>query len=225
MKYVLIIFFLILLVYLSFTWRKQLHRFANKFIHTRHQQLASMFEATPLRANAIIFLGDSITEGANWQELLNNPKVINRGIGGDTTSGVLNRIDEVIRHHAEKIFICIGTNDIGQDIATEKIMSNYALILDALKERSSKTEIFVQSILPVNIAKNAVFRHNNKGILAVNEQLEMLCSARHIKYIDLHTQFVNSEGKLKKAYTNDGLHLLGNAYLKWVEIIKDFVQK
>lgn len=212
-------------IYISFNWRKYLHRIANTFIKTRHNQLLSMFKATSLKSNAIIFLGDSITEGANWQELLNNSYIINRGIGGDTTAGVLNRIDEVIRHRATKIFICIGTNDIAQGIGTSMILNNYMLILDALKDGSPNSELFVQSILPVNLAKNAVFGHNNKGILAVNKALEELCAKRQIKYINLHPHFLNDEGKLKAEYTNDGLHLLGNAYLHWIELIKNELQE
>ena len=63
---------------------------------TYWQQRASLFAMLPDGKREILFLGDSITDGGEWQELFNNKKVKNRGISGDITDGVLDRLGEVI---------------------------------------------------------------------------------------------------------------------------------
>jgi lysophospholipase L1-like esterase len=59
-----------------------------------------------------IMLGDSITQEGNWNELLGGVKVINKGIGGDTSVGVLNRFDRSINESAHTVFVMIGINDL-----------------------------------------------------------------------------------------------------------------
>src|SRR3954451_7586104 len=61
----------------------------------------------------IVMLGDSLTEWGNWHELVPEFRVINRGIAGDTSSGVLDRLEEVIARRPKLVFLMIGTNDIG----------------------------------------------------------------------------------------------------------------
>jgi len=61
----------------------------------------------------IVMLGDSLTEWGNWHELVPEHRVINRGIAGDTSSGVLDRLQEVIERRPKVVFVMIGTNDIG----------------------------------------------------------------------------------------------------------------
>ena len=56
-------------------------------------QKRSLFEQLPIRGNDIVFLGNSITDGGEWNELLANPRVKNRGISGDRSSWILDRLD------------------------------------------------------------------------------------------------------------------------------------
>lgn len=64
--------------------------------------------------NPIVFLGDSITEKIDWHELFHNSHydILNRGIGSDTISGVINRINTIINLKPSKVFLMIGINDI-----------------------------------------------------------------------------------------------------------------
>src|SRR5207244_10058498 len=56
----------------------------------------------------VVMLGDSITEGMDWRELFPDVRILNRGIAGDTSAGVLNRLDEVIARHPKMVFLMIG---------------------------------------------------------------------------------------------------------------------
>jgi lysophospholipase L1-like esterase len=195
----------------------------NKIIQVRHQQKLSMFSASPKVDQAIIFLGDSITEGGDWIEIFPNKNILNRGIGGDTTEGVLSRLDEIIRHQAHKIFICIGTNDLAVGKSTNNIIQNYQSILERLQKECRTTQIYVQAVLPVG--KNVLFGHKNEKIQPLNVALEDLCKGLQIPFINIHPHFADEMGYLNPAFTNDKLHLMGKAYLHWKEILEPYINE
>lgn len=60
----------------------------------------------------IVFLGDSITEKIDWKELFSKNNILNRGIGSDTISGLINRTDSIVKLKPSKVFLMIGINDI-----------------------------------------------------------------------------------------------------------------
>ena len=125
--------------------------YSQQFKFHRHYEFKkSVFESMPNEKGEIIFLGNSITAGVEWAELFDNDKIKNRGISGDITAGILYRLDEVTESNPEKIFIMIGTNDLSKGISTDSIMKNYREILKRISQDSEDTEIFIQSVLPVN---------------------------------------------------------------------------
>ncbi len=67
-----------------------------------------IYDAMPGRKGEIVFFGNSITERVSWSELLENDKIINRGIGGDICWGVYNKLDEVLASKPKNIFLLIG---------------------------------------------------------------------------------------------------------------------
>ena len=88
----------------------------------------NLFEMLPLKDSAIIFLGNSITAGGEWSELLNNPNIINRGIPGDHCDGMRERLDEVLRHRPSKIFLMAGINDLAF-LPSSKVWPKYERLL------------------------------------------------------------------------------------------------
>lgn len=187
-------------------------------IDVRHDQKASMFRQTPVRPGAVIFLGNSITEGGNWQELFPDHEVLNRGIGGDVATGVLDRMDEVVRHEPSILFLCIGTNDLADGIPPEDIAGTVRKILVLARKETPATRLIVQSVLPVR--PGVVFGHRPGPILQLNEHLLALCKEMNVTYLDIHDAFADADGFLREDFTNDGLHLLGPAYLMWEEILQ-----
>ena len=78
-----------------------------------YKKVIEEFKEKPLNLNDIVFLGNSITAGGNdWSERLNIPNIKNRGIGGDTTDGVIARLDEIIYFKPKAVFLLIGINDL-----------------------------------------------------------------------------------------------------------------
>ncbi|HEY9602403.1 MAG TPA: GDSL-type esterase/lipase family protein, partial [Allocoleopsis sp.] len=79
-----------------------------------------------------------------------NQRIKNYGIGGDTTDGILNRIDDIIQSKPQKLFLLIGINDLYYGKRVAYIVDNYSLILETLKKQIPQTTVFVQSVLPIN---------------------------------------------------------------------------
>lgn len=186
-----------------------------------YDQKLSFFESMPARPGATVWLGDSITDGGEWAELFPGIPCLNRGISSDNTFGLLNRVKEVLRHRPARVFILIGINDIARGIPDSVILRNYRRLLDSFRQQSPRTRVFVQSILPTNNAFSDFKNHQNKTdhILALNRQLEQICRERKIRFVNLYDSFTNTEGKLDPRYTNDGLHLTGEGYLRWKQVL------
>ncbi len=179
----------------------------------------------PQTKGDIIFLGNSITDGNEWNELFKDSRIKNRGISGDITAGVIHRLDEIVKRKPAKVFLLIGTNDLAWGISTDSVVKNILLISSYLKQESPTTRLFVQSILPVNTVYGKFGGHTGNGekINHINKQLKDSSQINGYTFIDLHTAFSESSGKLKAALTNDGLHLKGNAYALWKHIVFPFV--
>ena len=192
---------------------------------TYYYQKKSLFESLPDTKREIIFLGNSITDGGEWAELFKNEKIKNRGISGDITDGVLYRLDEVVSSKPDKIFIMIGINDLARGKTPDYVLVNYSKILAKIKETTPGTEVYIQSVLPVNDEFGMFVNHTNKSkeIIEVNKGLKKMAVNFEYTFIDLTNTFSDSKGKLKKEFSNDGLHLMGEAYLAWKSVIKKYI--
>lgn len=190
---------------------------------TYYNQRRTLFELLPDTKKEIVFLGNSITDGGEWIELFNNKRCKNRGISGDVTEGVLFRLDEVTRSKPAKVFLLIGINDLARGISKDTVFANICKIAENIRLISPKTKVFIQSIFPVNASFGKFEKHVDKGeeVIFVNTELKKWCGQNGFRYVDLYKHLVTpGTDLLDPAYTNDGLHLLGAGYMKWVEVVK-----
>ncbi|NQU84352.1 MAG: hypothetical protein HQ541_01200 [Mariniphaga sp.] len=181
------------------------------------------FESEPIVKGKILFLGNSITEGTNWRELLGDDSVINRGIGGDVSFGILDRLDDVIARKPQKVFLLIGINDLAQHIPDEVIAENCKKIVERIQKESPETNVYMQSVLPVNpnlprFPKNYDLQEQ---VIATNKYLKKVAKKIKCPYIDIFSVFLNEEKLLNPKYTREGLHLNAEGYKVWVEFLKD----
>jgi len=197
----------------------------NKY-STYYYQKKSLFEQLPNTENEIIFLGDSITEGCNWSELLQDPCIKNRGISGDVTDGVLDRLEEVTESKPQRIFLMIGINDLARGRSVDYVLNNIKKIYKAVKDKSPGTELLIQSVLPVNPDFTLFPDHVNKSreIIEINNNLKKICAHYSLNYVDIYSQLADAKQKLSPEYTNDGLHLTGAGYIIWGNILKDYLR-
>jgi len=178
------------------------------------------FKANPLQNGDIVFVGNSITElGGNWGQRFNNSKVKNRGIAGDVTAGILNRLAEIYYYKPKKVFLKIGINDLfHNELTPEYVANNIKSIVDKIHLESPNTKIYVQTILPT--ANN---NPSKERIAATNTILKAMPPANYLQIIDLHSRFADQNDLMVGSYTNDGLHLTELGYLAWQYYIIEFV--
>src|SRR5690606_9671946 len=157
----------------------------SNYVFSGYTQHLAQFEKMPVSRGAIVFLGNSLTEAGRWSDIIGKKGVLNRGISGDISYGVVARMDEVLRHQPKKIFLMIGVNDLKRNEPTANIIQNYGRIVQKIRKKSPKTRIYLNSILPVNPDKliepfQAV---KNSDIAILNESLQ------HIANTNKHVQF------------------------------------
>ncbi len=183
---------------------------------------ADQFRSYKTAKSDIIFLGNSITANTDWSELLNNPKVKNRGISADITYGVLERLGDVTRGNPAKIFLLIGINDISRNIPDELIIRNYQRIVDRIRTESPRTKIYIHTLMPVNHTFKKFPNHYGKDehILFVNDAIRKMSDQKNIVVIDLYPTFLDKDNRLINEYTHDGLHLTAAGYQRWAELLK-----
>jgi len=195
----------------------------NKAVRAYYYHKKEHFETLADMDNEIIFLGNSITDNCEWAELFQNPNIKNRGIGGDDTDGILERLSEVTSSNPSKIFIMIGTNDLAYGKSVDHVVSNYYRIIDSIQKHSPNTKIYIQSVLPVEDAIHTT--RKNSEIIKINKQLEKLATEKGAKYIDLFSIFATKDNKLNLDYSIDGLHINGKGYLVWKKAIQEYVNE
>ena len=184
---------------------------------------ASIFEAMPDPEGEIIFLGDSLTDYVKFDELFPDLRINNRGIAGDTTVGVLNRLDTVVSAKPAKLFILIGTNDIVFGATPDGIASNIRKIISRVKTASPDTRIYLQTLLPVNHAFGDS-RRPKAAILAVNELISEIADDTGVTLINSYKYFAEND-ELPGRYTFDGIHLNGAGILHWMELLAPFIKE
>lgn len=164
---------------------------------------------------AIVFLGDSITQGwgDNFSSLFPGLKLANRGISGDTTRGVLLRLQEdVLALHPKGVVLLIGTNDLEEGAAPETIAGNLKLILAALHEHNPAMPVILCNVFPSAEAKKrpvAQIRAINRLYFALLKDLPQ------VTWLDTFALFANAQGDAKPEEFPDLLHPNAIGYAKW----------
>ena len=186
----------------------------------KYVEQVSKFKAEQTSKKDYVFLGNSITAGTDWAKLLNLPQAKNRGISGDITFGVLERLQDIIDGKPKKVFILIGINDISRNIPDSLILRNYKLMIDRIRKGSKKTHIYFNTLLPVNASFGKFKNHYGKDdhILYINSEIKKL-AAKKITIIDLYQQFLDKDNHLKAELTKDGLHLIPEGYQVWAKFL------
>ncbi len=179
------------------------------------------FKELPMQKDAIVMLGNSLTQSCEWSELMQNPKIVNRGIAGDMTGGLIMRLNEITQHQPTKIFLMIGVNDLSVH-SLDDILKNYESIVADILLKTPSTKLYLQSILPVN---NQVRNSgkSNLDIVFLNKKIENIATENGLVFLNLHPLFVDEEGELNSNLTQDGIHLDASGYLIWKKELQKYL--
>ena len=126
------------------------------------------------------------------------------------------RLEPIFTCRPEKLFILIGTNDLGLGISIEQTAANVDLMISRLCEQLPPESIFLQAVMPRA-------RKFSTRIKALNARYREIALQHAIAYVDLFAHFDDGTGQLISRYTEDHLHLNGAGYLAWRERIGPLV--
>lgn len=177
----------------------------------------------------IVFAGDSITDfydlGQYYQ--YDNKILVNSGVSGYKTTNIIKKFKNLIeQHQADKLFLMIGTNDLGGGTDRDEVISNIKNIIEMTKSQSPDTKIYLESIYPVNLSKRSKNeKRNNEDIRYINIQLKKYCEENDITYLEVYSLLADSNGELKDEYTEDGLHLNNAGYDVITSYLKPYVEE
>ena len=170
----------------------------------------------------IVFVGDSITDGCTLDVYYPGLPLAtyNRGIGGDSTTGVLRRLQaSLIDLQPSKIVLMIGINDINSGALTSTILSNYDSILAQIKKELPNTEVYCVSILPINTDLESYTLINveksTERIQKINPEIEKLATKYGYTFIDMFDEFADENHHLYRDLSGDGIHLNDAGYRKY----------
>src|SRR5690606_32077845 len=136
---------------------------------------------------------------------------------------VLARLDHIMKQKPRKMFVMIGINDIGRGLPLEVIISNYQGILKKIRTQSPGTEVYIQSVLPMNdeILSAAYLKNKKQIVRVLNAALKDLAEKYELTYIDLYNKvFADEDNNLKPELTMDGIHLKPASYILWTDYLK-----
>ncbi len=188
---------------------------------TVYKNQTEMFAMSKMKKADIVFLGNSITAGGNWNDLLGRERIANRGIGGDNTLGMLHRLQYVYGLHPKLCFIMTGINDLYADAPVELIFKNYCAVIDTL--RLHKVIPVIQSTLHVN-PKWKRTEEKNPLVKQLNDLLKEYAQEHSITFIDVNA-VLSSNGVLRDEFTTDGVHLTAAGYDAWRELLFPILKK
>lgn len=187
------------------------------YIQRRWERRVDQWRALPPQSAEIVFLGSSIIEEGPWAELFPDSAVVNRGIGADTTAGVLNRLDEVIALRPDRILLYIGGNDFSVSNDTVgAATARFDEIIGQLNAALPATEVFVATLF----AREARFAD---PIAQYNRHLIARASDGGFTVIEGHALFAREDGSMDSRYSNDDIHLNGDAYRQWAALLRQFL--
>lgn len=135
----------------------------------------------------------------------------------------------MLRGKPRKVFLMAGINDLGNppQKTPEYTLNNILETVRDIHRLSPGTQVYLQSILPVNPTFPTFGSHTvfSREIVEINRRLAEEAAANGYVFIDLHSRFVDADGYLDPRYTNDGLHLTGEGYRLWRELLIPYVRE
>ena len=202
-----------------------------KQIKKRYKEKTEEIGRREIEKGNIVLLGDCVIEPLNFEEYYENKIIYNNGISGDTTVLLKETLyKRCIKYKPSKVFISIGSNDLGfDDRNVKEIYGNIVEIITEIKRRSKDTEIHILSVIPENqtdrdyINREYVDARDNFDINMLNYYLRNYVRRNKIKYLDTYKILKNNFDQLDLDYTLDGFHLNQVGFEKVEELIKSYV--
>ncbi len=200
------------------TWGERQQLTYSQWLDLLKQEATATAERAP--AHLSILAGDSISLWFPSELLPSGRHWLNQGISGETSAGLLRRLELFDQTQPQTIFVMIGINDLLKGVSDQTLLANQQLILQDLQTQHPQAQIVLQSILPyAEISSwegsSRLQAIPNQRIQALNLQLEAMAQQSGAYFLDLYPLFANPAGYLRPELSTDGLHLSPQGYQTW----------
>ena len=194
-----------------------------------YNEMVAKFERLPrLDSTAIVMLGNSLTEnGKDWNNKIEGARhLVNRGIIGDDAIRIYHRLNQICSGHPKAIFFECGINDLSHGLSASKVASDVERTIEAIRQQSPGTRLYVQSLLPINedFGRWKSLSGMTDVVPVINHLLQDYCSKNDITFINLFDLMKYPENnKMRVELCADGLHLTSKGYEVWAKAIAPYV--
>ena len=178
----------------------------------------SFFDAYPIAPEDVVLFGDSISAGGQWEEIAPHVRIKNRGIGGDLSDDLLKRLEPIAEGLPAKVFVQIGTNDLGIGVPSERIIANLESIVDRFREAAPETRIYLHELFPTKPRRADRIR-------ALNAEIGHFAETRSLPIVQVFDHFADERGAIRDEFTYDNLHLTGVGYQEWYTLLQPHLQE
>ncbi len=180
-----------------------------------------LFDAYKTETAGVVMLGDSLTAGVNWNELLGRKNIVNRGISGDITEGFLHRLEQIYRLKPQLCFVEGGINDLYGNIPVKIVFENYKKIVMNLG--SHDIIPIIQSTLFVSPKWHSSTEKNSE-VAELDSLLQSFSTENNITFLNLNTT-MSTNNQLHEDLTYDGVHLTAKGYVLWGAEVDEALKK
>lgn len=175
----------------------------------------------------IVLLGDSMIAYFPVKAFHLENRIYNLGIPGDTTVGVLNRVEQVVKLKPNVIVLHVGINDfVLTNLKKGETLKNILEIRHTILEKCPNSEVYIVALTPINQKdfKDQLYllnRHKNDAHI-LNEMLRKVVDKDH--FIDIYDKLTDDIGDLAISLTSDGIHLNQKGYQIYLDALKDIIE-
>ena len=194
-----------------------------------HQQRMALFDREGgIDSTTIVMLGNSLTEnGKDWaQRIGTTQRIVNRGIIGDNTVGMTDRLYQITPYRPKAIFLMAGINDMVGNTSYEQVANHVIALIDAIRRQAPQTKLFVQSILPIDESEGRwkTLAGRTDDIPFANMLIRAYCETHDITFVNIFPRMTRGKSnQLRPALSGDGLHLTEQGYRVWAFELKKYV--
>lgn len=194
-----------------------------------YQEMKNQFDSEPpIKPTDTVMLGDSLTQfGGNWNRRLSGKDegpYINRGIAGDDTDGIYDRLYQVLPFHPAAIIFLAGINDISHNDEPQEVANGIFRIYTEIRRQSPDTKVLLQSLLPINVSFHQwkLLERKTNTVVEVNTLLHQKAEEKGVSFLNLFPLFTLPDSNvMRPELTVDGLHLTEKGYAIWITALKE----
>lgn len=170
-----------------------------------------------------VFYGNSITYESDFQKLYPQFIISNQGCNRDDLDDLIHRSFLINSVHPRKVFLLGGINSI-LDVPIDIFEQQYMLLVDTIKKQNPSVQLYLQSLLPVNVEMEIGSRYRDcqRKIKEANAIIKNIALSKSCHFVDLFAAY-QINGSMPRKYTRDGLHLYPEAYSIWAQAIYPYL--